>query len=128
MRDDPSHDIPRDLVAQALNAIVQYEDAAARYVWMAFRFHETTRQFQSAVARYQITCARRVEAQHTLHDAVCVYAGRLKHDGIPCVDAEHELALVVHGATHSESLLSLECDQLTDDVVRWTRQTYEVAA
>jgi hypothetical protein len=112
-----------ELVESALFAVMKFEEAAARYVALAFRLKQTSDRYRDALARYRIASAERLAAERTLHTAVCEYAHLRRRDGVPCEAAIGELTYIANRATRSE-LPQAERRQLTEEIARWTIGAY----
>jgi hypothetical protein len=112
-----------ELVESALFSVVRFEEAAAKYVALAFRLKEQTARYRDAVNRYKIACADRLEAQRQLRSAVAEYASLRRRDGVLCKRAVEELTRMANRATRTE-LARAERRQLNEDIARWTALAY----
>lgn len=112
-----------ELVETALFTVVKFEEAAARYVAMAFRLRQTSAVYRRTLEMYRVASAERLAAQEKLRHAVCGYAVLRRGHGVKCEDAVLELTRMANRATRSE-LARAERRQLTDDIARWTALAY----
>jgi hypothetical protein len=115
--------IEAELVESALFAVVRFEEAAAKYVALAFRLKEQSAKYRQAVNRYKIACAERLDAHKQLRRAVTEYASLRRRDGVECDRAVIELTRMANRATRTE-LASAERDKLNEDIGRWTESAY----
>jgi hypothetical protein len=112
-----------ELVESALSAVVKFEEAAARYVAIAFQVKQTSIRYQQTLAMYRVASAERLAAQRSLHQAVRDYAVIRRRDGVTCEAAVSELTKIANRITRSE-LTRAERRQLTTDIARWTVRAY----
>ncbi len=112
-----------ELVESALVNVVKVEEAAARYVAIAFRVRESSAEYRASLAMYRVASAERLAAQKELQHAVCGYAALRRNDGARYEDAVLELTRMVNRATRSE-LTRAERRQLAVDIARWAALAY----